>query len=108
MGNETGLNVEYWFRLIYECFTGRCVGDLSELAALAAYIWQWIVIVGYILAVLSLIAVVYFTMKIFDLRRREEHQLGTLIVSPDSGKGNERWHHIESLMEGTHPSDWRQ
>ncbi len=107
--NETGLNIEYWFRLIYECFTGKCVpGVGGDYLSLLVTLWLWITWIGYIIVVLGLVGVIYMVLRIHDLRKREEEQLGELIVSPEANKQNERWAHIESLMESGSPSDWRQ
>ncbi|MDO8623978.1 MAG: hypothetical protein Q7R54_01355 [bacterium] len=106
-GNDTGINLEYWFRLIYECFTGSCYGT-GNLATLLASWWVWITYIGYILIVLGLFAIVYFTVKIFDLRKREEEQLEHLIISPEAAGGNPRFAHIQSLMDSKNSSDWRQ
>ena len=107
MGDETGINLEYWFRLIYECVTGGCYGTGNWAALLASW-WQWITYIGYILAVLGLLFVVYATVKLFELRKREEEQLEELIISPEAGGANPRFLHIQSLMESKNPSDWRQ
>ncbi|OGG67809.1 hypothetical protein A3E65_02825 [Candidatus Kaiserbacteria bacterium RIFCSPHIGHO2_12_FULL_56_13] len=104
---ETGLNLEYWFRLIYECVTGGCYG-VASLSVWLAELWQWIIIVGYAIIVLGLLFIVYAMMRIYDLRKREEEQLGELIVAPEAGGPNPRWEHIESLMEASDPASWRQ
>jgi len=107
MGNETGLNVEYVFRVIYECVTGGCLfgGNWAELLAA---LWLWITWIGYAIIVLGLIFIIYALMKLYDLRKREHEQLGELIVSAESAGPNKRWEHIESLIAGDKPSDWRQ
>jgi hypothetical protein len=103
-------NVEYWFRLLYECFHGGCYGtaDTSGLSAWMAHLWLWIIILGYILAIIALIVIVYATMRLFDLRKREEEYYGTLLLAPEEAGGvNPRWLHIESLAASTSASDWR-
>lgn len=107
MGNETGVNIEYVFRVIYDCFTGACSANLSWLALLEN-LWQWITWIGYVLVVLGLIFITYAMVKIYDLRKREEEQLGELVISPETIGPNARWEHIESLMASQEPSDWRQ
>src|SRR5690349_9977407 len=107
-GVETGANVEYFFRLIYDCFRGACYGGVPNVGSLAAELWLWITLIGYILAVVGLFFIVYATVKLFELRHREEEQLGTLILAPEKAGGNPRWAHIESLMASENPSDWRQ
>ena len=107
-GNQT--NVEYWFRLLYECFHGTCYGsvNLTWLSAWLAHVWLWIIVIGYILAVLALIVIIYAMVRLFELRQREEEYYGTLILAPEEAGGvNPRWLHIEELAGSTNPSDWR-
>jgi hypothetical protein len=107
MGNETGINVEYWFRLIYECITGGC-GIAPDFSTLLASLWLWIIWIGYIIIIVGLFVIVYTMMRIYDLRKREEEQLGELILAPETGGPNPRWQHIESLMGSKNPGEWRQ
>ena len=103
------LNIEYIYRIIYECLRGVCYGtaDGSRFSALLAQVWLWIVIIGYVFAVIGLIAIVYLTIRIFELRKREEEYYGTLLLAPDAGAVNPRWLHIESLAKSANPSDLR-
>jgi hypothetical protein len=107
MGNETGINLEYWFRVIYECFTGSCAVG-GNWGTLLASIWLWITWIGYIVIVLGLLFITYAMVKIYDLRKREEEQLGEIHVSEETSGPNARWEHIETLMASKEPSDWRQ
>ncbi len=107
-GNQT--NVEYWFRLLYECLHGSCYGsvDLTEFSAWIAHVWIWIIIIGYILAILALVFIIYSTVRLFELRNREEEYYGTILLAPESVGGvNPRWLHIEELARSVNPSDWR-
>lgn len=107
-GNQT--NVEYWFRLLYECFHGSCYGsvDLTEFSAWLAHVWIWIIVIGYILAILALVLIIYSTVRLFELRHREEEYYGTILLAPESEGGtNPRWLHIEELARSVNPSDWR-
>jgi hypothetical protein len=105
------LNVEYWFRLLYECFHGSCYGesiDASQFSALLAHLWLWIVFVGYIIAIIALIVIIYAMVRLFELRKREDEHYGTLLLAPEGKDGmNPRWRHIESLRDSDNPNDWR-
>lgn len=107
-GNQA--NVEYFFRLIYECLRGGCgTVDLSWLAAFLSSIWLWIIYIGYAIAVVALFVIVYCTMRIFELRHREEEYYSTLITSPDAESDKHpRWEHIQSLAAGDSVSGWRE
>ena len=107
-GNQT--NVEYWFRLLYECFHGACYGSVgfTGFSAWLAHVWLWIIVIGYILAVLALVVIIYATVRLFELRKREEEYYGTLILAPEeTGGANPRWLHIEELANSVNSSDWR-
>jgi len=102
----TQANVEYWFRLLYECLHGACYGSVNT--AWFAHLWLWIVAIGYILAIAALFVIVYTTMRLFELRRREEEYYGAVLVAPDDVTGaNPRWLHIEELANSANTSDWR-
>lgn len=104
------VNVEYWFRLLYECFHGTCYGsvDLSQFLAWLAHLWLWIIIIGYVLAVLALISIIYSTVRLFELREREEKFYSTLIQQPGMEReAHPRWEHIQALSESGNPNDWR-
>ena len=103
------LNVEYWYRLLYECLHGSCYGSLSGFSALLAQLWLWIIIIGYLLSIIGLFVIVYTTMRLFQLREREEKFYNTIIPSSDvAGNTNLRWQHIQSLADGVMASEWRE
>lgn len=107
----TQANVEYFFRLLYNCLHGACYGslDITEFSAWLAHLWLWIIIIGYALSVIGLFVIVYTTMRLFELRKREEIFYSTVIPAPDAeSETNLRWQHIESLAGGTTASEWRE
>ncbi len=104
-------NVEYFFRLFYECARGACYGPVTPvgLAALLAKLWMWIVYIGYVFSVLGLFLIIYLTMRLFDLRKREREYYGTVILAPDAESGGHpRWEHIKELSDDTSASAWRE
>ncbi|MBU6214570.1 hypothetical protein KGM48_01880 [Patescibacteria group bacterium] len=104
-------NVEYFFRLLYDCMHGGCYGspNLAPLLALLAQIWMWIIYIGYALSIIGLFMIIYSTVRIFELRKREEEYYGTVILAPDAeAGGHPRWEHIKELSEGSSPSEWRE
>lgn len=105
------VNVEYWFRLLYECIYGTCYDsiDLAKSLALIEDLWFWVIIVGYALSALGILIIMYVTMRLFSLREREELFYSTPIVLPESKREvSSRWQHIESLAGGTSMSEWRE
>jgi len=106
-GNQA--NVEYFFRLLYECLHGTCYGSMAGIAAWLAHLWTLIVIIGYLLAIIGFFVIVYATVRLFELRKREEEFYSTVISTPETAGGmHPRWEHIQSLLEGAGPSKWRE
>ena len=103
-------NVEYWFRLLYECLRGTCYGVSSAtgFSEWLVRLWLWIIGVGYLLSFLALFVIVYTTVRIFQLRKREAIYYGTVIPMTGAETGSPRWKHIESLSGGTSASEWRE
>jgi len=104
-------NVEYYFRLLYECIFGACYGSIgyAGFKAWVAHLWIWITGLGYAFSVFALFVIIYCTVRLFELRRREEHYYRTLIAAPEkAGDSVPRWQHILTLAEGTSASEWRE
>jgi hypothetical protein len=103
-------NVEYWFRQLYEWFYGpHATVSFAGFEATVAHAWTWIIVIGYAFSVIGLFVIVYCTVKLFELRKREEEYYSTLITLPDAeGGAHPRWQHIQSLIDGDSPSQWRE
>jgi len=105
------LNVEYFFRLLYNCIHGDCHGGVTaaEFSAWVAHLWVWITNVGYALSIIGIFTIVYSTMRLFELRAREKEFYSTLVEVPKTaGEENPRWLHIESLANGSTAIEWRE
>jgi hypothetical protein len=104
------INVEYFFRLLYDLLFGtHSALDYTSLQAWFAHLWLWIIVIGYVLALGGLFMIVYLTMRLFELRAREEEHYGTLLIAPDAQGGiNPRWQRIVSLAESSNSSEWRE
>ncbi|MDD3531357.1 MAG: hypothetical protein PHV99_02085 [Candidatus Pacebacteria bacterium] len=107
---STQANIEYFFRLFYDLFYGPHASlDFSAFGAFVAHLWLWVIIVGYALAVIGLFIIVYCTVRIFELRKREEEFYSTIIPSSETkGAMHPRWEHIQTLLEGAGMSEWRE
>ena len=100
------LNLEYWFRLLYELFFGAHV---TGLAAWFAGIWTWVTFIGYLVAILAIGVITFTVIELYKLRDREKAVYGPLPeIADDDTAEHARWRHIESLMESQNPNDWRQ
>ena len=107
---STQANVEYFFRLLYEFFYGsNATIDFSAFSSFAAHLWLWIIVIGYALSAIGLFIIVYVTVRLFELRKREEAFYSTVITAPETAGGmHPRWEHIQTLLEGAGPSKWRE
>lgn len=103
-------NVEYFFRLLYDLIYGSHASlNYDAFASFVAHLWLWIIFIGYALSVIGLFVIVYATVRLFELRKREEEFYSTVIASPEKGGGmHPRWEHIQTLLEGASPSEWRE
>ncbi len=110
MHAATQINVEYFFRLLYECFHGACISiNTAELSALLAQIWIWVITIGYIISIIGLFVIIYSIVRLFELREREEKYYNTILVASEAAGGaHPRWERIQSLVEGANPSAWRE
>lgn len=109
----TQANVEYWFRLLYECLHGACYGSVAGPSAFIGFftqLWLWIVFVGYAVSIIALLVLVYCTMRLFEIRKREKKFYLTVIPSNKQlqGEVHPRWLHVQSLAAGSSPSEWRE
>lgn len=107
---STQANVEYFFRLLYDLIYGAHTSlNYDAFTSFVAHLWIWIIVIGYAVSVFGLFVIVYTTVRLFELRKREEEFYSTLIV-PSEGKvgTHPRWEHIQSLLEGSSASEWRQ
>ncbi len=104
------VNVEYFFRLLYELIYGQHTAiNYAGFSAFVAHLWTWIIVIGYAFSVFGLFVVVYATMRLFELRKREHEFYTTLIVPPDEEGGiHPRWEHVQSLLDEATPSSWRE
>lgn len=111
---ETGpihfLNLEYFFRLLYEVIVeGRSVGDFGSLVLLAAKVWVAVNIIAYLISFAALAVIIYTTLRIRQIREHEAHLYH--VEHPahaEVKRDHSRWAHIEELINRGHESDWRQ
>jgi hypothetical protein len=103
------INVEYFFRLLYGLGTGTSVVNSAAFYAWAAHAWFWFTIVAYAISIAGFLLVVYLTVQLFELRKREREFYSTLLETGEKAASTDaRWQHIESLMQGGTPSEWRE
>ena len=101
------INVEYFFRLLYDLFHGTQT-DTTVISAFLARVWLWISVIGYGFSIFGFFIIIYATTKLFELRKREEEFYNTLLVTPEAAGANPRWQHLQELVLGATPSEWRE
>ena len=101
------LNVQYFFRLLYEISQGGA--DLSSLAILAANIWLVVTVLGYLLTIVFIGALMHYTTRIYQVRLAEGVLYSTTTHEKlDDETDRSRWIHVQQLINSGHESDWRQ
>ncbi len=103
------LNVEYWFRVIYELFANRNGHSFDYFMVIAAHVWQVITFVAYGVSLAAIAFLVYVMIQVRHLAEEDEERFG--YIEPKVSTKNmasARWTHVEELMAGLQESDWRQ
>lgn len=104
------LNLEYFFRLLYDTVFGASVpGAEFGVTGFFSTIWSIVIVLSYIVSLAALLLLVFTTVRIRQILEDEEHKYSTL--SPDEAErrtDNSRWAHIMMLIGSPQESDWRQ
>lgn len=110
------LNLEYFFRLLYEALHGGAVIetanqglDWSGILVLLSNIWLVVTIIAYLVTLFAIGLLVYGTMRIHQIREEEKIKYAT--ITPEEAHEEvetSRWNYIQSLIESGQESDWRQ
>lgn len=116
MGTTTGptlhfLNVEYFFRLLYELITSpqSFAVDAGGFLAFASQIWLLVTGLSLIASIAFLIVFINSVLRYHQTRHAEVEKYGTLHpVHAEEKRDHSRWDHIQELISSMHESDWRQ
>ena len=120
------LNVGYFFQLIYNLIIGFSGGttsapgststgfgsgfatSLSNFTNTASNIWLFISLLSYLLAILLIGGIVYYTARLHQVEEEEKAKFTTLTPDPDhAALEHSRWNYIRGLIESPQESDWR-
>lgn len=98
------LNLEYFFNQIYHLFTG----GLSSNFSLAAFLAKWF-IWSVLVSLLLIVGIVYFILRIRDIRREDKIKFASLLPSDLEAKifRNEQWENLLKYLESDNSSDWK-
>jgi hypothetical protein len=107
------LNVEYFFRLLYNLFHGGQGGsaDFSadHLYVLISHIWLAVTILAYLFSLAAIGVLVYATMRLYQVRQEEKPRYATRTEPQEHARvEHSRWQYILQLIETGQESDWRQ
>lgn len=107
------LNLEYFFRLLYEAFFRGGVSDIDPTVAPVIVwllnLWNSLTVLSFVVSLLALMALVFTTVRIYQIRKAEEHRISTIThEEEDYRTDRSRWEHVAALVESHQESDWRQ
>lgn len=111
-GTDTGfvhfLNLEYFFRLIYDTVLH---GNFSATGLLPWFASIWSIVTGaaFLLSIAAFIGLIYALVRLRQLEEEEASRYSTLDPSHAiPATEHSRWAHVMTLIESAHESDWRQ
>ena len=107
------LNIEYFFRLLYELFFrgGSASGGIDTTGALSLIsgIWLTVTILAYLFSLAAIGVLVYATMRLYQVRKDEEALYATRSAAAEhEAVEHSRWQYIMQLIKSGQESDWRQ
>ncbi len=104
------LNLEYFFRLLYDSRPGGpAVPSIEGIWEWMLHIWSVLAAVSFVFSLVALGFLVYGTMRMYQIKQKI-HPLYTKldIAEAERNKDHGRWAHIQSLIESPHERDWRE
>lgn len=109
------LNLEYFFRLLYESRVG-ITGTSTDLSLFSRFtdwvthVWSVLGTVSFVFSLIAFAILAYSTVRLFQIKEHEEHEKwSTLDMSEaEKEKDHARWAHIQSLIESPQERDWHE
>lgn len=108
------INVEYFFRLLYDLIFGLHVGSAnignpSSLITLAGQIWIFISVIAWIVAFIACWMLIYYTMRYWQITEEDAERYKTIPeAEAHVSVEHSRWAYIKQLIESPQETDWRQ
>lgn len=105
------LNVEYFFRLLYELLMSPHTLTLSSggLLVFASQVWLVVTALSLIVCVGLLWVFVSATIRYHQTLREDEERHATLHADhAEEERDHSRWDHVRELAASAHENDWRQ
>ncbi len=105
------LNVEYFFRIIYETVLGARAPSLQmDLMAMLSQFWIVVTVIAFIASIGFLAALIFATLRYRQVIALDEERYATIHDAHHAEEETEhnRWKHVLSLIESSQENDWRQ
>ncbi len=111
------INLEYFFRLLYESRLGFATASSTPTANLLdgfvswiTHVWNILGVVSFVFALVAFFVLAYATIRLHQLRELEEHERWSTLEpeAADDALDHSRWAHIQSLIESGQDRDWRE
>ncbi len=102
------INVSYFFQLVYNLLFSGQIPTADGLVSLAVTAWLWICIVSFLVTLGLIGALVYFSLRLYQIAEEEDKKFGTISKEAEHVEvEHSRWAYIMQLIESTQQSDWR-
>ncbi len=104
------LNVEYFFRLLYNLLHGTGAADVSAngLLVFMSHLWLALTLFAYLFSLAAIGVFTYATIRYYQVRREEEPRYATRTFEEEDRRvDHARWAYIMQLVETGQESDWR-
>ncbi len=109
------LNLEYFFRLLYESRVGF-IGTSTDMSVASRFVewvthvWSVLGTVSFLFSLIAFAILAYSTVRMFQIKEHEEHlRWSTLDMSEaEKEKDRSRWAHIQALIESSQERDWHE
>lgn len=107
-GSVNFLNLEYFFRLLYDARFGAEAVPF-DFGVLLAQAWSLTALIAYTSSIVALGIIIYSLIRMSQVLAAEEHLFHTIeFAEADKEVDHSRWNHVVSLIEGSQENDWRQ
>ena len=115
-GDVHFLNIEYFFRLLYEAIFGAhaiTTGGGFNFAGVISFLtllWIGVAVLAYAISLGFLALLIYSTMRLYQVQDVDALRYATITDAAKAEDATEhlRWNHVRELIESPNESDWRQ
>src|SRR5690606_4877705 len=105
------LNLEYFFRLLYEAGPERVTSSLLEdFGQWFIHMWTTLGAVSFVFSIAALGLLAYSSIRYKQIIAHHHHEYHSDLdpVEAEHAKDRSRWVHIQGLIESGQERDWRE